>query len=60
MVFSHSCFMYATWKSKEVGRGKGEVLKQLFEKGDQFSWDRVDTSGYHAYNFQPGNCSIVN
>ena len=47
-------------RAKRWEGGRREVLKQLFEKGDQFSWDRADTSGYHAYNFQPGNCSFVN
>ena len=47
-------------EEERSGEGEGEVLKQLFEQGDQFLWDRIDTSRHYAYNFQPGNCSFVN
>ena len=43
------CVCVCVWKGG-VGEGRGV----------QFLWDAVDHSRHHAYNLQPGNCSLVN
>ena len=58
MVPSHSCYIYATRKSKEVGRG--EILKPAYENENKFLWDVVDPYRHDARNLQPGDCSFVN
>ena len=62
MVPSHSCYIHATWKSKEVvrGGGGGVGLKPSYGWGDKFLWDGLDPSRHHVYSIQPGNCSFVN
>ena len=52
MLPFHSCYIYVTWRSKEVVRRR-DVLKPSFEGGGEerlFLWDAVDHSRHHAYN----------